>query len=351
MRRRRKRVKGQAGRESGTLRSASEITLRSASEIANMASLFDFGAFLSEWGLPKAVAKALGEERFCSKVALLGLTEEDIGCFEQKKGEMAALRTAVGQMQAEGGRGPLAPKTATPAPSRRPSVLLVHDLLTTNADGVDIGARATARVDLDPQFYLHKASGEAKPHLITYFVSDTVTDTEEISLGPGATLKLTSGTKPKLHAVSPAMWIAANARIMAALYDSGDLDHGAAKDYMAYTAKIGELALRYTWASVLAYDQEYRRRQAAARFRWGSDSQHLCTVLLKEKVATPAGIKPCGGQTGRRVGPGGKEVCIQYNHGKCSYGPRCNFEHVCLLCLQAHPQSDHRQQQATAKQE
>ena len=122
---------------------------------------------------------------------------------------------------------------------------------------MDIGARATARVDLDPQFYLYKASDEtAKPHLITDFVSDTVTDTEEISLGPGgATLKLTSGTKPKLHAVSPAMWIAANARIMAALYDSGDLDHGAAKaDYMAYTAKIGELASRlYTWASVLAY--------------------------------------------------------------------------------------------------
>ena len=170
---------------------------------------------------------------------------------------------------------------------------------------MDIDARATARVDLDPQFYLHKAS-----FFITDFVSDTVTDTEEISLGPGATLKLTSGTKPKLHAVSPEMWIAANARIMAALYDSDDLDHSAAKAYMAYTTKIGELASRYTWASVLAYDLEYRRRQAAARFRWGSDSQHLCTVLLKEKAATPTGIKPRGGQTGRRVGPGGKEVCI-----------------------------------------
>ena len=76
---------------------------------------------------------------------------KDIRSFELKKGEMAALRTAVGQLQAEGGGGPLAPKTATPAPSRRLSVLL-HDLLTTNADGVDIGARATARVDLDPQF-------------------------------------------------------------------------------------------------------------------------------------------------------------------------------------------------------
>ena len=165
---------------------------------------------------------------------------------------MAALRTAVGQLQAErggGGGGPLVPKTATHAPSRRPSVLLHDPLLATNADGVDIGAGATARVDPDPRFYLHKASGEAKPHLITDFVWDTVTDTENISLGPGATLKLTSGTKPKLYAVSPAMWIAANARIMAALYDSDDLGHGAAKDYMAYTVKIGELASRCTWAA------------------------------------------------------------------------------------------------------
>ena len=147
-------------------------TLRSASEIANMASLFDFGAFLSEWGLPKTVAKALGEEGFCSKATLLGLTEEDIGCFELKKGEMAALRTAVGQLQAEGGGGgwratrPQNCHTCT-VPT---SVRVLHDLLTTNADGVDIGARATARADLDPQFYLHKASGEAKPHLITDFV-------------------------------------------------------------------------------------------------------------------------------------------------------------------------------------
>ena len=99
-----------------------------------MASLFDFGTFLSEWGLPKAVAKALGEDGFCSKAALLGLTEEDIRSFELKKGEMAALRTAVGQLQVQGGGGPLVPQTATSAPSRRPSVLL-HDLLTTNADG------------------------------------------------------------------------------------------------------------------------------------------------------------------------------------------------------------------------
>ena len=64
--------------------------------------------------------------------------------------------------------------------------------------------------------------------------------------------------------MSPATWIAANACIMAALYNCGNLDHITAKDYMAYTVKIGELALRYTWASVLVHDQEYWCQQVAA---------------------------------------------------------------------------------------
>ena len=106
---------------------------------------------------------------------------------------------------------------------------------------------------------------------------------------------------------------------MAALYDSDDLDHGAAKDYMAYTAKIGELASRYTWASVLAYDQEYRRRQAA-------DSQHLCTVLLKEKAATPTGIKPRGGQTAAELDPAAKKCAYNTTTESVLMGPRCNFE-------------------------
>ena len=56
-----------------------------------MASLFDFGVFLSEWGLPTAVIKALGNEGYTSNAALLGLTEEDIGSVsEMKKEEMAA---------------------------------------------------------------------------------------------------------------------------------------------------------------------------------------------------------------------------------------------------------------------
>ena len=57
---------------------------------AIMASLFDSGAFLSEWGLPKAVVKAPGNEGYTSNAALLGLTEEDIGSISELKKEMVA---------------------------------------------------------------------------------------------------------------------------------------------------------------------------------------------------------------------------------------------------------------------
>ena len=60
-------------------------------------------------------------------------------------------------------------KTAAPTQAQAPSALL-QDLLKTIADGVDISARATARIDLDPHCCLQNASDEAKPRLIAYFV-------------------------------------------------------------------------------------------------------------------------------------------------------------------------------------
>ena len=44
---------------------------------ASTASLFDFEAFQSEWGLPKAVTKTRDYEGYYFKAALLGLTDEN----------------------------------------------------------------------------------------------------------------------------------------------------------------------------------------------------------------------------------------------------------------------------------
>jgi len=62
--------------------------------------------------------------------------------------------------------GTLVPKTAAPTQAQA----LLQDLLETIADGVDISARATARIDLDPHCCLQNASDEAKQRLIACVV-------------------------------------------------------------------------------------------------------------------------------------------------------------------------------------
>ena len=244
----------------------------------------------------------------------------------------------------------------------RAKLTLLQDLLSvpsaTTAGRATSGLTATmARLDLDPQVYLQRPREGEKPLLIPDFLPFAHDEgPDEIDLGGRATLTFKK-RQQKLQSVSPAQWIAANARIMAALQEKGKLPGTEElKDYMSYTAKIGELACRYTWASVLAYDNEYRTQQTANSFRWGCDTQHLATVTLREKLQGTTGGRRQGDNsgmgtnrqdnTGRRTGPGGKEICLLYNRGRCSYGPRCNFEHVCLLCAKGHAQVDHRDRAA-----
>lgn len=89
-----------------------------------------------------------------------------------------------------------------------------------------------ARMDLDLHIYLRQ-EGEhnCKPLLIVDYVATAVRDVEEIQLVERATLKLGSTKKPKLSSVTTPQWIAANARIMAALADKGELTGAGVKDY------------------------------------------------------------------------------------------------------------------------
>lgn len=80
------------------------------------------------------------------------------------------------------------------------------------------------------------------------------------------------------------MWMAANGRIMAELICSASQQD--IMDYVAYTVKIGEMACRFTWASVLTFDNEYRSIQAAAGFQWRADTPYPSTVSLWEKAMT-----------------------------------------------------------------
>jgi len=72
------------------------------------------------------------------------------------------------------------------------------------------------------------------------------------------------------------MWVAANARIMHKLSKTGKLSGPSQiPNYLSYTVKVAELLKSHTLASVVVYNNEYRKLQHQYGFRWGSDSQHL----------------------------------------------------------------------------
>lgn len=289
--------------------------------------------------IPSDVAKLLMCEGFDTLAALACMDSSDIEALSthMKRGHVAQLRSAVVKLQnsAEGG-GPMSTGSAA---SASPVTSQVAELL---------GKLSLADKTAETR------KGEAVLRIVD-FVSPAMAAEEEVVLGGGVTIKLPNA-KPKLDKVSPSAWIVANAKIMATLLarspDSFDV-----AAYIRYTEMVGELGCRFTWQSVLVFDDEYRHRQASEQFAWGTEAPHLATVVLRDRV-TSASTKRSGGgggdsgSTGHRqrpTGPGGKEVCLQYNRGgSCAYGPRCKFEHACISCGKDHPAVQHTASQPSA---
>jgi len=136
---------------------------------------------------------------------------------------------------------------------------------------------------------------------------------------------------------------------MYTLISSAKLDKNGITDYLSYTVKISQLAERYQWETVLLYDREYRRLQAAlnGQLRWGADSSHLVSVYLKDKSGQNKekpnkGPKGINSKTPAVKDPkSGKDICRNYNNSKCEYGDKCFRAHVCLTCYKTHPLLEH----------
>jgi hypothetical protein len=190
------------------------------------------------------------------------------------------------------------------------------------------------------------AAGNGKYKKVVDYIPRSQYAEEEVSLGDGLSLRLGSSAKrPKLENVTPAQWIIANTRILAEmLSETGHADQAFLDAYLIYTIKMGELATRFTWASVLSYDDDYRRRQWETKFQWGADAPHLSTIMLKEREAPKAPFK----QSTHKASPESAASKAKYRHcgffnsGKdCPYGLECRFPHVCATCGRNHSRVDH----------
>jgi hypothetical protein len=281
--------------------------------LLNMAD--SFGDFIKL--LPEEVVIELKKQWYDSLPALLCANSQDIGELDLKRGHIGIVRQAVLELQSKHGRGPLLEAQSSPRGS----------------DGLEalsklLGNLTTGRA----------AESEQKGQClhIVDFVPSTMLAEEEVTLGGGVTLKVNA--KPKLEKVSLGMWITANAKILQKLMDSDK--HFDVRAYLQYTEMVGELATRYSWVSVLLFDDEYRKRQATFKSKWGADAPHLSTVTLRERPQPPPKAKP--GNPTRHQGPPGREVCRQFNKGSCTYGALCKFDHACATCgSRDHPSRDH----------
>lgn len=120
-------------------------------------------------------------------------------------------------------------------------------------------------------------------------------------------------------------------------------------DYLKYTEMIGEIASRYTWQTILLFDDEYRHRQTKLGFSWGTDASHLGTVMLRDQDHSsflPA-VRQTSGTPFQRPSGNLREVCRKFNRGGCSYGTGCLCDHLCAVCgHRDHGAKDHQSDNA-----
>ena len=300
-----------------------------------MAPPFVFTDFVKNSELPADLGEILKVSGFDSVVALKNASDEDLKELKVGPGHRVHIRTAVRAFQESCGGGPLcAPVTQCAVDNHSNASLGVLETLLSRLQ-LEGGSQAARNTN----------KGEGYLRIVDFLPAGVITSEEEVALGAGLTLKMSS--KPKLEKVSPSAWIVANSRILARLSQDSSFDIQA---YLRYSEMIGELGCRFTWQSVILYDDEYRQRQWVEGFAWGTSAPHLSTIILRERT----GQQPVPARGGRRdtyptgqratnsaTAAGRKEACRQFNRGDCSYGTACIYRHTCSTCGGQHPARDH----------
>ena len=168
--------------------------------------------------------------------------------------------------------------------------------------------------------------------------------------------------KPKLENISVEEYGIANLRIFYELLTSAKLPTAAdIRDYLSYSIKIFELARKYSWESVLKYDDECRILQHTYGLPWSYDHGHLNEVMLiprwvgqvnnplttgsnsrNNTTRTDSHTVPVGSHT-----PQGLEICRNYNKPRGCQKADCKFSHCCnrkvgsQICCKPHPGHTH----------
>ncbi|CAH1799571.1 unnamed protein product [Owenia fusiformis] len=327
---------------------------------------------IKEWcddnGLGLEVYTALKDQGFESKVALLGMTDEDIGTLKlQKLGHVRGLEYALNELKTKAAR----PQQYTQGTFFRPKIetteMADQDLtskdLQRNKELNELAAKVAASgVGMD--FLSAEVPGERTPGvndtdkgkepilLINDFVRDgklgRYMHEDEQYITKDLVYKVNK--KPKIENVTLPQWVSANAEIMIQMIKKGLItDLNDVVKYAQHTKAVGDLAQIYTIPSLMVYDNAFRIKQSEGAADWGIDDQHLVNFHLSKKL--PSEFKKSGieERKARQTQPQSQDniLCRQWNTlSGCSYGTQCKFAHgKCNVsgCSQAHPAYLHEQ--------
>ena len=211
----------------------------------------------------------------------------------------------------------------------------------------------------DPQVYLKSIANVKSQCLnIVDFVDINYTTTETVvSSNEELEFVCRSGTKkPKLETLTISQWSSANIAILYKLHQDGVLALNEVFDYLSYTSHVYSLISSHEVVSVYLYDREYRRLQAAHKFRWGTAVGHLAHGFLRlrgtssshSNTQKPRVAYKAERQTYRQFqaqAPESKPTCRNFNSKDgCSFRG-CRFNHVCHVpgCGKSHSGFNHNQ--------
>ena len=286
---------------------------------------FEFDSWAKSFKLNKRTRDKLRRMALVTKQGLAGLSDQDMNALKLTSAQLIALQEGVTALQLD-----TAPDSDAPDNQHLKTLLsTANTAFDPMQNNVIASPCAPPTFEaLDPRAILVVKARSVKAVHITEFLTDDAKRRRSPrssfriqSAGSDGTCTILQDEDTSYGGITIDQWGGANCRLMNFLLASGRLQRCDIEFYLAYTTKIFDFASKYTWASVLNYDQRYREVQAEYNMQWGTFAPQLELQLLQPKAAAPP-------TPSRPVAPSQEECKLFKTHKTCPYGSDCKYRHV-----------------------
>ena len=109
---------------------------------------------------------------------------------------------------------------------------------------------------------------------------------------------------------------------------------GKSSQLIQYNHVIHSLSQTYIWDNMYAYDKDFRIHMSKHPQRnWSIILSQAWSMRLKDRLHRNSDNVWTPNNANHKTGNNRSEPCHRFNRGKCSYGPKCKYEHRCNYCF------------------